>query len=520
MKATIEFDKKIVRKFRDTRYYKSNETLIKNMEFMEKEKERYKTQDKDRVTNKIKEILGNINEHGKVFAILEKIYKKNQDYAFKITNEKPLNCDLINLIADEELLLVSYNKIRKNKGAMTEAAEMSEKVYNTLDGRDKSFINRTVNSPDSINIKVFKEVSKLIRRNEYPWGACRRIYVDKPGKKDAKRPITIPPFMDKVVQEAIITVLTTIYEPYFEFTNRSFGFRPNKGVHDAIVVLTSAKTQSLNIALEGDIKSAYDKVDREKLLSIISLKIQDKKFLNFLRKRLDYEFLDTEKNKYVRVEEGLPQGGIDSPYMWNIYMSVFDEFIISEMDMLISFYNNKVRGSIIANKKKYILTSEKRKLDRKRYTLKKIITWLDNLIKINANIVQIEEIAKKGAVYMKTSKIMEGELLGFRDIIKEIGFGKCKDLKEIRKNAIKTLKKYMRENLKLPTEDPNKKRLRYVYVRYADDWILLTNAKAIMLEKIREKIVIFFKKRACSGISSRKNFNHGYEIHASTLLRF
>lgn len=81
-------------------------------------------------------------------------------------------------------------------------------------------------------------------------GSSRRIWLDKPGS-NKKRPITIPPFMDRLVQEAIKMVLVAIWEPDFEKMNRAFGFRPNKSCHDAIVALQSNHTIGLTRALEG-----------------------------------------------------------------------------------------------------------------------------------------------------------------------------------------------------------------------------------------------------------------------------
>lgn len=167
---------------------------------------------------------------------------------------------------------------------MTEASDMSNQEYNKLTQSEKSWVNKTTHCPDGINKVLIETTGNLIKQNRYPWGCSRRIYVDKPGKKDIKRPITIPPFMDKVVQEAITMILTAIYEPYFESLNCSLGFRPNKGVHDAIVALTGADAIGLNMAIEGDIKSAYDKVNRNKFIEIIGKKIQDRKLINFLKK--------------------------------------------------------------------------------------------------------------------------------------------------------------------------------------------------------------------------------------------
>jgi len=164
-----------------------------------------------------------------------------------------------------------------------------------------------------INANLIEITSDLISRDLYPWGLSRRVYIDKPGTK-VKRPITIPPFMDRVVQTAVkmILYLEAIYEPYFNNLNISFGFRPNRGSHDAIYNITRPYSRTMNIAVEGDIKGAYNKVSRNKLIKILSLRIQDKKFLNFIAKRLEYLYYDTEERQVVEDKEGIPS--IPVPY--------------------------------------------------------------------------------------------------------------------------------------------------------------------------------------------------------------
>lgn len=499
MKSNIEYDKKIASKFHDTSYYKSEEFTKKNMSHMEEEKKRLKTKDKDKVTEKIKLLLNEVEEEEKVFIILKKIYKKNQDAAFGKSKEKPINSDLINLLSDESLLMTSYNKVRRNRGAMTKASEMSGNKYNDLNAEEKSWINKTTECPDGLNKEVFKATSKLIRQNRYPWGASRRIYVDKPGKKDVKRPITIPPFMDKVVQEALTTILTSIYEPYFEALNCSFGFRPNKGVHDAIASLTNQDTAGFTMALEGDIKSAYDKVVKTKCIEILGKRIQDRKFLNFIKKRLNYEFWDTKENKFISPEEGLPQGGIDSPYLWNIYMSVFDEFIISSLTEYTTQLNKK-RGK----SNKVIISGDKRNMDRRRTTIKAILKSLRKYKVKEQQMEHLEFLHKNSVKYLKEKGVLQGELSGLKKILETAGIKTTKDPNIIKENLIKISKDFVKKGTKIPSADLNKLELKFKYARYADDWILLTNMKKYMLEEWKEKISKFLKDELGATLSMEK----------------
>lgn len=500
MKSNIQYNKKIAKSFHDTRYYENTEFYNKNLEFMTQEKERLKTNDKQIVTRKINEALDKANEpnEGRVFYILEKIHIKNQDYAFGKNTEKPKNSDLLNLLGNPDLLTVAYQKVRKNKGAMTEASEMSDNEYNKLTQAEKSWVNKATNCPDGITKEIIKITGNLIKQNRYPWGCSRRIYVDKPGKKDVKRPITIPPFMDKIVQEAITMILTAIYEPYFESLNCSFGFRPNKGVHDAIIALTGGNAIGLNMAIEGDIKSAYDKVNRKKFIEIIGRRILDRKFINFLEKRLDYEFYDSKENKYIREKEGLPQGGIDSPYMWNIYMSIFDEYIISHLNNNFDKLNNKpnkTTGNIVIPKR--------RKNERIRTSIKKILEFINKNKEINLS--KFKEIMKKNAKTLKDEKYFTGETLtALTEIRKEMKLDKETELKKIKLNLIKYNNKLTHEKMSLGNRDPNKIKLRFIYIRYADDWIILTNAKQEIVNKIKENIKTFLKEQLDAELSEEK----------------
>lgn len=481
---------------------RTNEFMTNNMDFIKKEKEILKIKDKH-----------------SPFQILEKIFNKNQDFAFGKTIIKPKNSDLLNIVAHPANLFVAYEKVKKNSGAMTEAYEMSKGSYAKLDEEQKAWVSKTFDCPDGISKKLIYLTGKLIRKNKYPWGCGRRIFLDKPGKKNKKRPITLPPFMDKVVQESLALVLNAVYEPYFEKLNCSFGFRANKGVHDAIVSLTNSNSIGLNMVLEGDIQSAYDRVSRDKLVSIIGEKITDRKLLNFIKKRLDYEIYNTKKKKYEKEELGIPQGGIDSPYLWNIYMSIFDEHIIKSLTEKFEKINLRVRKNI---SKKQILDKEKRALTRQRATVKSILIWIKSKKgETREKIVsELEYLSKRTAKEIIKEKILNGELNSFKKIIKICEIGKEKDLKKIIKNLFKLVKSLTHKIHKTPTRDPNRIRWRFIYVRYADDFILLTNAKKNMLEKIKLEIASFLQEELKVELSLEKTLITDIRISPAHFLGF
>lgn len=94
------------------------------------------------------------------------------------------------------------------------------------------------------------------------------------------------------------------------------------------------------MAIEGDIESAYDNVDKEILLNQLRRKIKDEKFISFMRKRLKYDYVDGNK-RYMPLL-GIPQGGIDSPYLFNIYLEDLDIFVNKELTKYLDKLNEKM----------------------------------------------------------------------------------------------------------------------------------------------------------------------------------
>lgn len=521
MKSNIIYNKKIAKKFHDVRYYISQEDDIMNLQYREDEKKRLKTIKKQDVTDKIKiAIKSRYNTLEKVPIILQKIYEKNQKYAFRENSIEPINSDIFSLLHSTTLLLIAYKKIRKNKGAVSDTSDKSDDEYKKLDADQKNYINRTLNAPDGIDMEIIQTTSKLIKENKYPWGTSKRIYIEKPGQPDKLRPITLPPFMDKVVQEVIRMILESIYEPYFEKDNCSFGFRSNKGVHHAIYLLS--KGQGLHMAIEGDIKSAYDKVNRNILINILGKKIKDRKFLNFIRNRLNYEYYDSLSNKYVKDKEGLPQGGIDSPYLWNIYMKEFDTFILKDIKSFLKNLNKKTRNENLAESKRLIPTPIRRRITRLRTTILKIIKWINFNNKDNNLLTKLKEIYATPIKYIplkdKSFKFLTGELIGIKDILKDCKIKECISIFEFKKSLLNKRSELNKQFHKFPSSDTN--RLRLKYVRYADDWMILTNAKQEIIEIIKDKCDKFLKEELEATLSLEKTLITDIRYNPARFLGF
>jgi group II intron reverse transcriptase/maturase len=143
-----------------------------------------------------------------------------------------------------------------------------------------------------------------------------------PKKNGKSRPLGIPSFEDKLVQEVARMVLEAIYEGHFEST--SHGFRPYKSCHTALTHIQRQFTGT-RWFIEGDIKGFFDNIDHNILINILRKRISDERFLRLIRKFLNAGYI--EEWKYNHTYSGTPQGGIISPILANIYLDKFDKYI-------------------------------------------------------------------------------------------------------------------------------------------------------------------------------------------------
>lgn len=276
LRSKIKYDPKKSGSYHKTEYYQTVQKKIKNQETIQTEKKLLKTKKKEEITELIRKYKNLLKTKSLSLAKrLKCIYKRNQEAVDKGTKIK--NTHLMKLLTSLPLLVISYKKIRKNKGSMTVASILSNENYDALTPNQRNYYNKISQTPDGISREIFDLTIKLLRKEEYPWGASKRVYVEKPGSEKL-RPIIIPPFMDKIIQYAIKTILEAIYEPEFDKLNCSFGFRPKKSCKDAIYSITNHQiARGLWNAMEGDIKEAYDRANRKKLKKKMETKITDKK---------------------------------------------------------------------------------------------------------------------------------------------------------------------------------------------------------------------------------------------------
>ncbi|MFC1961119.1 reverse transcriptase domain-containing protein [Chloroflexota bacterium] len=186
---------------------------------------------------------------------------------------------------------------------------------------------------DGMNLARIRHIIDQIRHERFRFKPARRTYLPK--KNGGKRPLGIPTFNDKLVQEALRQILEAYYEP--RFRDSSHGFRTGYGCHTA---LTRIKRQFRGTVwfIEGDIRGCFDNINHDILMAILARDIRDGRLLNLIRMSLEAGVLDNWQ--YHRTYSGTPQGGVLSPLLANIYLNELDSFV---EDILIPQYTRGKR---------------------------------------------------------------------------------------------------------------------------------------------------------------------------------
>lgn len=204
------------------------------------------------------------------------------------------------LLYNPEMYYVAYQKIYTKQGNMTKGSD-----HRTIDNMSLSRIDRLIAS---------------LKDESYRPTPARRHYIPK--KDGRKRPLGIPSFDDKLLQEVIRMILESMYEGQFEDT--SHGFRPNRSCHTALACIQKYYT-GCKWFIEGDIEAFFDCINHDVLIGILGEKIGDARFLRLMRKFLKAGYM--EEWQYHKTHSGTPQGGIISPILANIYLDKLDKYM-------------------------------------------------------------------------------------------------------------------------------------------------------------------------------------------------
>lgn len=225
--------------------------------------------------------------------VLNSLTEHSSDLTYKFER-------LYRILFNEEMYYLAYERIYAKPGNMTKG----------VDGK----------TIDGFSISKVKQLIDTLKDETYHPYPSKRTYIPK--KNGKKRPLGIPAFYDKLLQEAIRLILEAIYEGSFE--KSSHGFRPKKSCHTALKSIQNS-CNGTKWFIEGDIKGFFDNINHEILINMLKERIADDRFIRLIRKFLNAGYI--EDWVFRKSYSGTPQGGIISPILANIYLDKFDKYM-------------------------------------------------------------------------------------------------------------------------------------------------------------------------------------------------
>lgn len=235
---------------------------------------------------------------------------------------------------NKQLYLLAYANLYSNEGALT-----------------PGITNETI---DGMSLNKIDQLIEDLRNERYRWTPVRRTYIPK--KDGSKRPLGIPTWSDKLLQEVIRMLLEAYFEP--QFSPSSHGFRPKRGCHTALAEI-KYNCRGTKWFIEGDISKCFDSFNHEVLIKILRDNIEDERFMRLIDELLKAGYM--ENWKWNATMSGTPQGGVISPLLANIYLDRLDKFV--EESLITVFNKGKTR---------------RRNPEYKHYEYKKVIAKVRN----------------------------------------------------------------------------------------------------------------------------------------------
>jgi len=303
---------------------------------------------------------------------------------------------------------MAYESIKSKPGAMTPGTDTE-----TLEG---------------FSVKRIEEIIGKLKDHTFQFRPSRRIYIPKSNGKEI--PLGIPSPQDKVVQKVMAIILEAIYDDTTspKFLDCSHGFRRGKSTHTALKRISQIK--SIDRMIEGDIKGYFDNINHKKLEELLCRHIEDQQFIDLYWKAVRAGYVEMASGKYHYGIIGVPQGGVLSPILSNIYLHEFDTFMTEKIRL---------------NEEENIPIS----LDHPEY--KRIHTDISNARQ-----------AHQKAVQRGDTKFAEDKLT--------------------------LIKQWEKERHKYPSKITNPKAVQISYVRYADDFVIAVRGAEEKAAQIKEEV--------------------------------
>ena len=300
---------------------------------------------------------------------------------------------LMEKILSKENLQIAIKKVKANKGAP---------------GIDKM----TVQDIECWFEQYQEELIEMIMNKQYRPMPVKRVYIPKPNGK--QRPLGIPTVIDRVIQQAMLQVLSNIYEPIF--SKHSYGFRPRRSAHMAMEETLQYLSEGYEWIIDLDIEKFFDTVNHDKLISILRENVNDSTTLHLIRAYLRSGVLDNGLIKSTTI--GTPQGGPISVILSNIYLDKFDKELESRNLRFVRYADDCiifVKSEMSANR-----------------VMKSVTSWLERKL-----------FLKVSATKTKVVRPTKGQFLGFT-FYKDGQGWKCKPTKDRKKRLYDKIRKYLK----------------------------------------------------------------------------
>jgi group II intron reverse transcriptase/maturase len=208
--------------------------------------------------------------------------------------------ELYRQLFNPQLYLLAYGRIYSNKGAMTPGPDAE--------------------TADGMTLGKIEAIIDALRCERYRFAPVKRHYIPK--KDGRKRPLGLPSWSDKLVGEVVRLLLEAYYEPLF--SEHSHGYRPGRGCHTALREVAVSWTGTTWF-IEGDISRCFDRLDHQVMVETLGEKIHDNRLLRLVGQMLQAGYL--EDWVWNATLSGVPQGGVLSPCLSNVYLDRLDTFV-------------------------------------------------------------------------------------------------------------------------------------------------------------------------------------------------